>query len=213
MNTLTQNPCENIALYFRESNSDKVYQCAIELAGAGRYAVTFAYGRRGTTLNTGSKTTSPVEYEAAKRIYDKLVRQKIAKGYTPGADGTPYLNSHNPEKQPSGLLPQLLNPIEESEVATLLNNPDWCAQEKFDGRRLLLRKQGAVIDGINRKGLLVGLPETVFRAFREFPGDCVLDGESIGGRAFTVRRVAGWPRKRIPKARNTGCNCSPGRGP
>ena len=212
MNTMTQNPCENITLYFREGNSDKVYQCAIEPAGDGRFAVTFAYGRRGGTLNTGCKTTSPVDYDEAKRIYDKLVREKTAKGYTPGADGTPYVGS-NGDRQPSGFLPQLLNPIEEHEVATLLNNPDWCAQEKFDGRRLLLRKQGVAIDGINRKGLLVGLPETVFRAFREFPGDCVLDGESIGGRAFTVRRVAGWPRKRIPKARNTGCNCSPGRGP
>ncbi len=179
MNTMTQNPCENITLYFREGNSDKVYQCAIEPAGDGRFAVTFAYGRRGGTLNPGSKTSRPLAYDEAKRIYDKLVREKTAKGYTPGADGTPYVGS-NGDRQPSGFLPQLLNPIEEHEVATLLNNPDWCAQEKFDGRRLLLRKQGVAIDGINRKGLLVGLPETVFRAFREFPGDCVLDGESIG---------------------------------
>ena len=179
MNTLIANPGANLTLYFRDGTSDKVYQCAIEPAGAGQFAVTFAYGRRGSTLNTGSKTTRPVEYEAAKRIYDKLVREKMAKGYTPGADGTPYLGGHS-DQQPSGLLPQLLNPIAESDVSALLNDSDWCAQEKFDGRRLLLRKQGAAIDGINRKGLRVGLPEPVFRAGREFPGDCVLDGESIG---------------------------------
>lgn len=41
-------------------------------------------------MQTGTKTSAPVDYETAKGIYDKLVREKTAKGYTPGADGTPY---------------------------------------------------------------------------------------------------------------------------
>ncbi len=179
MNTLTQTQSDNLTLYYREGSSDKVYQCAIEPAGDGRFAVTFAYGRRGSTLATGSKTSSPVGYDDAKRVFDKLVREKMAKGYTPGANGTPYVGS-NGDKQPSGYLPQLLNPIDEAEVQRLLRDNIHVAQEKFDGRRLLLRKQGAAIDGINRKGLLVGLPEPVFQAFHRFPGDCVVDGESIG---------------------------------
>lgn len=125
-----------------------------------------------------SKTSSPVSYDDARRIFDKLVREKTAKGYTPGADGTPYVGG-NGDKQPSGYLPQLLNPIDEAEVQRLLRDNVHVAQEKFDGRRLLLRKEGAAIDGINRKGLLVGLPEPVFQAFRLMPGDCILDGECI----------------------------------
>jgi predicted DNA-binding WGR domain protein len=179
MNTLTQTHSDNITLYYREGSSDKVYHAAIEPAGDGRFAVTFAYGRRGSTLSTGSKTSSPVSYDDAKRVFDKLVREKMAKGYTPGVDGTPYVGG-NGDKQPSGYLPQLLNPIDEAEVQRLLRDNVHVAQEKFDGRRLLLRKEGAAIDGINRKGLLVGLPEPVFQAFRLMPGDCVLDGESIG---------------------------------
>lgn len=178
MNTLTQNSSENVTLYFREGSSDKVYQASIEPAGDDRYAVTFAYGRRGSTMSTGTKTNSPVSYDDAKRIFDKLVREKMAKGYTPGVDGTPYVGS-NTDKQPSGYLPQLLNPIDEAEVTALLTNPDWCAQEKFDGRRLLIRKNGAAIEGINKKGIIGGLPEPVFQAVSQFPGDCVLDGESI----------------------------------
>jgi bifunctional non-homologous end joining protein LigD len=54
-------------------------------------SVTFAYGRRGSTMSTGSKTSSPVDYDEAKRVYDNLVREKTAKGYTPGTDGTPYV--------------------------------------------------------------------------------------------------------------------------
>jgi len=179
MNTHTRTQSDNITLYYREGSSNKVYQCAIEPAGDGLFSVTFAYGRHGSTLNTGTKTNAPVSYDDARRIFGKLVREKMAKGYTPGADGTPYVGSSS-DKQPSGYLPQLLNPIDEAEVQRLLRDKVHVAQEKFDGRRLLLRKEGVAIDGINKKGLLVGLPEPVFQAFRLIPGDCVLDGESIG---------------------------------
>ncbi len=192
MKTLTVTPSDNITLYYREGSSDKVYQCAIEPTGKDRFAVTFAYGRRGSTLTTGTKTNEPVGYDDAKRIFDKLVKEKMNKGYTPGADGTPYKGS-NTDKQPSGLLPQLLNPIEEADMPRLIRDHDYCAQEKFDGRRLLIRKQGAAIEGINKKGLVVGLPESVFQAVRLFPGDCILDGESIGDvfHVFDLLELAG----------------------
>ena len=53
------------------------------------------YGRRGTTLNLGTKTNVPVDYEHAKLIYDKLVKEKQAKGYTAGENGTPYQQTAN----------------------------------------------------------------------------------------------------------------------
>jgi bifunctional non-homologous end joining protein LigD len=199
MNTLTRTQSDNVTLYYREGTSDKVYQCSIEPAGGGLYSVTFAYGRRGSTLNTGSKTSNPVNYDEAKRIFDKLVREKMAKGYTPGADGTPYVGSSS-DKQPSGYLPQLLNPIEEADVQRLLRDNDHVAQEKFDGRRLLLRKHGDAIDGVNRKGLMVGLPEPVFQAFYKFPGDCVLDGEIIGNvfHAFDILKLGDTDLRPLP---------------
>ena len=85
---------EQTTLYYKEGGSDKVYRAAIE-PQVGGYAVTFAYGRRGATLNTGSKTLEPLAYAAAKRLFDKLVAEKTAKRYTPGEDGTPY-------RQPGG---------------------------------------------------------------------------------------------------------------
>jgi bifunctional non-homologous end joining protein LigD len=62
----------------------------------------------------------------------------------------------------------------------LVQDHDHCAQEKSDGRRILVCKSGAAIHGINRKGLLVGLPETIFGAVRSIPGDFVIDGEAVG---------------------------------
>ncbi len=82
---MTPLQAEHITLYYREGSSDKVYQATLEPVGE-LFAVNFAFGRRGSTLNTGTKTLSPVDYETAKRIYDKLVREKMAKGYTQGPD-------------------------------------------------------------------------------------------------------------------------------
>jgi len=62
----------------------------------------------------------------------------------------------------------------------LLRDDNYCAQEKFDGRHLLVRKQDEDIEGINKKGLLVGLPETVANDLRRLPGSFIPDGESIG---------------------------------
>jgi len=75
--------------YYRAGSSDKVYQAAIEPAGH-QFVVNFAYGRRGTTLTTGTKTSSPVDYADAKKIYTKLVGEKKAKGYTEGGAKIPW---------------------------------------------------------------------------------------------------------------------------
>ena len=167
---------ERVALYYREGSSDKVYQAAIEPAG-NQFVVNFAYGRRGATLTTGTKTSSPVDYAAAKKLYTKLVSEKKAKGYTEGASGTPYQHA---DKQASGILPQLLNPIEEAEVELLLRDDNYCAQEKSDGRHLLVRKQDDDLEGINKKGFVVGLPQTVANELRGVSGSFIPDGEAIG---------------------------------
>lgn len=75
---------EFVTLYYQGGGSDKVYQASLEGTNNGGFMVNFAFGRRGTSLNQGSKTTTPVPYSKAKKIYDQLVYSKEAKGYTPG---------------------------------------------------------------------------------------------------------------------------------
>jgi len=79
---------ERITLYYRQGNSDKIYQASLDPKDGG-FVVNFAFGRRGSTLQTGTKTSQPLDYAAARKIYDRLVGEKTAKGYTPGEDGTP----------------------------------------------------------------------------------------------------------------------------
>ena len=175
-------------LYYKEGSSDKVYQCAVE-GKDDAYSVTFAFGRRGYTLQTGSKTPTSVPLEAALNIYNKLVKEKLAKGYTPGADGTPYHHTDQ-EAKATGILPQLLNPIEQPEVQRYLDDPDYCMQEKLDGKRILIEKTGTDITGINRKGLAIGLPETIHQSAQNIAADFIIDGESIGDDFFAFDILA-----------------------
>jgi bifunctional non-homologous end joining protein LigD len=178
MQTTTELP--STTLYYREGNSDKVYQCEIKAAG-DRFVVNFCYGRRGSTLNTGTKTNVPVDYESAHRIFDKLIKEKKSKGYTEGESGTPYQHS---DKQPSGVLPQLLSHINETQVLNLMNDDSWCAQEKYDGHRLIIQKKGQHIIGINKKGNTIGLSLPLFEMVRGFDADVTIDGESAGDSVY-----------------------------
>jgi bifunctional non-homologous end joining protein LigD len=42
------------------------------------------------------------------------------------------------------------------------------------------KKEGAAINGINRKGLMCGIPSVLINEVRQISGDCIIDGESIG---------------------------------
>lgn len=175
---------ESVSLYFKSGSSDKVYHARIEAADGGGFTVNFAYGRRGAALSTGTKTRAAVDHTTARRIFEKLVADKQSKGYTAGVDGTPYRHSANAGRV-SGLLPQLLNVISETAAARVVGDPRWLMQEKFDGRRLILRKIGDYVEGINKLGLMVSVADTIEAAARLVPGDFVLDGEAVGDRFHT----------------------------
>jgi len=176
----TQTSTQQITLHYRQGSSDKVYQVAIDPSGSG-FVVNFSFGRRGSSLQTGTKTPTPVDYAAASKIFERLVKEKTAKGYTVGEAGTPYQHTPN-QQRVSGLLPQLLNSIDEGEADHLIADDAWWAQEKFDGKRILIRKSGDTVEGINRKGLIVPLSKCIVDAVRGMLAaqSCVLDGEDVG---------------------------------
>jgi bifunctional non-homologous end joining protein LigD len=192
METTPTTAIQSASLYFREGNSDKEYRAAIEPKGNG-FVVNFAYGRRGGTLNTGTKTTVPVSLDEATKVFTKLIASKVTKGYRPIADtSTPYPLTGS-EGLDSGVRCQLLNPIEEAEVSILLADTRHCLQEKHDGRRLMVRKQDHEITGINRRGLVVAIPEPIRAAVAMIPADCLIDGEAVGDtlHAFDLLEVNG----------------------
>lgn len=165
---------KHTALYFKEGSSDKAYQAHLQ-SHNDEWIGTFAYGRRGTTLTTGTKTLNPVSLTDAQRIFEKLVWEKIAKGYTEGEAGT---RSQNSESGDSGIRPQLLNAISLEELTQLLTDDEFVLQPKMDGRRLLIRKSGNTVTGINRRGLECGMSVSIRDAVMTLPSNFVMDGEA-----------------------------------
>lgn len=170
---------EKITLYFTQGKSDKVYNASIEEAGDDLYVVNFSYGRRGTTLATGTKTQSPVAYDKAKKAFDKLITSKTAKGYRPGEDAGDYVHLES-DAADTGIFPQLLNEIEKHQVAFYIANDDWSAQQKYDGKRMLLKKEGDQVTAINRTGKSVGAPKAIIDSAQAIDHDFLLDGEAVG---------------------------------
>lgn len=157
---------EDVTLFFKQGSADKVYTARLIEDGDG-WIVNFAYGRRGKPLKAGTKTPSPVPYEKAKAIYDKLVNGKMSKGYTPEEGGVAYSATPTNEEV-TGMLPMLLNPIAEEDFDRMFE--DWSFvvyQIKYDGenRMVAVEDDGTVI-AANRRGLRVGLPETIETALQ-----------------------------------------------
>lgn len=173
---------QKISLFFTEGSSDKAYTAELKAKGDG-FVVNFAFGRRGAVLKPGTKTASPVGYEAALKIYNKLVSEKKAKGYTEDESGETFVGSENAGRK-TGNLPQLLNPVERADADALVRDASWLMQEKFDGERMMIERLDAgEPQASNRKGLTVPLPAEVRDAVLSIPGSgrLLLDGEFVQG--------------------------------
>lgn len=188
---------EKISLYKKDERSDKEYHVQL-VQEADLWSVKYQNGKRGGTLASGLKTPQPVAYAVAKKKYGAVVKEKLGDGYTPGKAGTAFVGG-DLEKRFTGIVPHLLNPINESEVEQYLLDPNWVMQEKKDGHRRLAKKDAQEVVGINRKGLVTGLPETVLDALKLLAErhscfkSIILDGELMGDEfaIFDVLEVDG----------------------
>lgn len=188
---------ESVHLEYREGGSDKVYNVFLEQEGSA-FEVKFAYGRRGAGLNTGSKIKTGNE-SAARKVYNKLISEKIAKGYTENGAGslTPY--STVTVKKASGFIPQLLNECDEEELEILFESDLWLMQEKFDGERRSLIFENEIITATNKKGQEIGLSGEIGKAFLELTdrasSTTILDGEDMGSYIMLFDKISKLPYK------------------
>ena len=177
-----------------EGSADKVYHCAVKEVEGG-FVVPYAYGRRGSTLATGFKTSAPVALEVARKEYNKLIKSKMGGGYVnnPGVSGDIFgvatgeagVSSLPMEtKTMSGHRPQLLNAIELHEVGLYIQSPAWGLQQKFDGERRAIKVSVSGINGINRKGQIIPLHPELSADVNKAARCCLIDGESIGSKLY-----------------------------
>lgn len=173
---------KQISLYYKDGSSDKVYHAQIEEKDGG-YLVNFQYGRRGSTLTAGTKTTTPISLDEAEKTFAKLVKEKNSKGYTEGESGAIF-QSASLEERVTGIVPQLLNNVKtEEDLEKLFKDEKWFMQEKFDGRRLMVKKDDDCV-AINKKGLAILIPEIVADIVKSVPHQIVTDGEIIGEKYY-----------------------------
>ena len=189
---------ERITLYHKQGRTDKVYQISLEEAENNQFVVNFAYGRRGATLRTGTKTKKPVKYASAKKAYDKLVKSKTSKGYKRGDEQSEYAHT-DADSRETGVQCQLLNFVKEAKVAELIHDEAWWAQEKHDGKRMLIHKTDSMT-AINRRGLSVGAPVPMLKSASQVKARYLVDGEAVGDRlfAFDLLELDGTNLKPMP---------------
>jgi predicted DNA-binding WGR domain protein len=72
---------QRTTLHYQEGTSNKIYEVDLCQIDGGYYVVNFRYGRSGTKLKEGTKTTEAVPLTQAQQIFKKLVGEKTKKGY------------------------------------------------------------------------------------------------------------------------------------
>lgn len=178
----------SITLYCREGSSDKVYQVHLRAQSQG-WVVDYANGPRGKALRAGTKTETPVSLKAAQDIYERLVKSKMKGGYTEDESGARYTRSEQAGRV-SGHAQQLPSPIDDDMCQRLLADPAWAMQEKANGERRTLLIAAGQVQGVNKLGLLVDVPEHWAVEFGAL-FDADIDGEHIGDHfyAFDLLRL------------------------
>jgi len=178
---------ERAELYFRQGSSDKVYHLQLENE-QDQWSVQAQWGRRGSALLSDVKV-SGTSYEEAKRVYDRILREKTGKGYQISqatANGNEAIAVGLPAtKEHSGHTPELLTPIEEPEALLLAQDATWWFQQKFDGRRLAVQKSEGKYSGINKLGQVIPIDSRLAESLDRVKAQGFLaDGEITDSRFY-----------------------------
>lgn len=188
------------SLFFSEGSSDKEYHAQIVSHPDG-HRVLFRYGRRGGALAHGEKTTAPVELEAASKIFEKLRKEKMNKGYTPDVSGAAY-EGHEKAGLTSGITLDLLTKTTESELSSFLHDDDYFLQQKIDGERRAVTYDNQQAQGINKQNLLTPMPTDTADALvnlitSKLTGRFMVDAEIVGQELhlFDIHEFGGHPIK------------------
>jgi len=180
---------KEVKLFFQEGNSDKVYYARVVPAGAAVYDVVVQWGRRGSTLSQGKKAVK-VSLEKAQATLDRLVREKLNKGYeamsgtVKPAEVAPPMGEGSGSKATGvrkrvGRVAQLLNPVEGHEVERLLSDERVVAQQKLDGNRVLCHLVDGEVLPTNRAGQKTSVSARVLEGLAHLPSGTVVDGEVV----------------------------------
>lgn len=181
---------QSVVLHNQRNGSDKVYALNLEEVEGG-WVVNYRNGRRirgsgykirGNAGGTYTRTARP--YDAALRIFERLIREKLAEHYViveqtrDGSAEADKAQTSNSGREP--MFPLAI--VKEEKARQLCDNPSYCAQEEENGeRRMLLKDANGEVRGIDHLGKYIDLPARIRNTPALLPAQSFLvDGEMIG---------------------------------
>lgn len=175
------NTIQSIRITKTEGSSDKEYRLhLVEING--QYFVNYQNGRRGGTLTGGTKTKDPVSLEEAQKKFNQTLKEKLKDNYI--IDGQASAPVAVVVKEKSSTQINLLEEVGgEIELTLLINNPNYVAQQKYDGERRSVNKTATKCVGGNKKNETVALPNEVIESLSAH-NDIELDSEIIGSTIY-----------------------------
>ncbi|MFK5892871.1 MAG: WGR domain-containing protein [Pseudomonadota bacterium] len=188
---------ESVTLENTRGTCNKVYILDLLESDEG-WILNYANGRIGSSLQRGTKTQAPVEYEKAKALYDKVLKAKLKGGYVSTGQNSSVGFISNAEVD-TGIYPQLLNVFEEKRIEELINDDSYWAQEKHDGERKIVKCMGLGFQFINKRGMETGCSQNVVDDLSGFNNNFLsgtnvrylLDGEAVGDEYFVFDILEG----------------------
>lgn len=181
--------------HFQAGGSDKVWAAAATSDGQ----FLSVWGRRGTTLQSGTKTLA--SQEAALKEFNAKVKKKSAEGYQPvpfddprygipsfGAPGEgstmsgPDLTASEQDRTLPVYIASHVTPLSWAQLQECLQQNAYGATEKINGVRCLAAFSGkdAVIT-YNRRGMAAKYVSSAVQALKRLACQFVIDGEQLQG--------------------------------
>jgi len=175
-----------IRLECKTSGHNKFYEIWLEEPQSNQWKVMFQYGAIGNSPLQGTKTQTPVQRYEADNIYQRLMNEKLAKGYVKVGGSAPASYTNVPAKKTAPtssyagkyLPPMLLTAADETMLGKFLKDEDWVAQQKMNGKRVVIECHNGIVVGYNRKNQECPIPTGVAKEMKGL-GNLLLDGEMV----------------------------------
>jgi hypothetical protein len=184
------------------TNGHNKFYCVwkeVSASGFG-WVVNFKYGAIGAAGLSGSKTPSPVSQFKANDVYNRIVEEKIGKGYATYKKGSKAMpasvvaavEAKASKKSMSDYMSLgLMMPTKDTldNLEAYIKNPDWIGQQKLNGQFCRIFWTGIGKNepiGFNKTGGIVELGEDIAAKIRKGSVPVILDGEIVGGQFIAV---------------------------
>jgi bifunctional non-homologous end joining protein LigD len=129
---------------------------------------------------TGNESAFRKYTTAYEKIKNLRLQQKVPIQQT--INNPPKPNNFNNHDI---IIPQLLTPITEDQIEDYLTDPNYCGQEKKDGKHLTLQILNGQLIVRNKQGIACNCSPEFEDSLRAVGHDILIDGEQIGNKFWT----------------------------